>query len=184
MGDVMHRPSFLALWLLAGVLPATAAPAAPGARASMAALGMQPAQVEYLSNEAPFVVFDVSPRSLSAQDAARGVSQVSLSYVAVDALSRVEVSTFTRSGPAGEVQVHGLPVRIDCGGGIAGYRQCTVPAIGAAARTSGDLQFGLRVEAEGLDGERSVVLVMLPVQRPMATPPARRAAAATTRRQP
>ena len=79
----------------------------------MAALGMQPAQVEYLSNEAPFVVFDVSPRSLSAQDAARGVSQVSLSYVAVDALSRVEVSTFTRSGPAGEVQVHGLPVRID-----------------------------------------------------------------------
>lgn len=180
----MQRLLVLALWLLGGVLPAMAAPPAPGARASMAALGMQPAQVEYLANDAPFVVFDVHPRSLSAEDAARGVSQVSLSYVAVDALSRVEVSTFTRSGAAGEVQVHGLPVRIDCGGGIAGYRQCTVPAIGADARASGDLQFGLRVEAEGLDGERSVVLVMLPVQRPVATPPARRAPAATTRRHP
>jgi hypothetical protein len=182
MVSVMHRLLILALWLLASALPAMAAPPVPGARASMAALGMQPAQVEYLANDAPFVVFDVSPRSLSAEDAARGVSQVSLSYVAVDALSRVEVSTFTRSGPAGDVQVHGLPVRIDCGGGIAGYRQCTVPAIGADARTSGDLQFGLRVEAEGLDGERSVVLVMLPVQRP-AAPPARRAPA-TTRRSP
>jgi hypothetical protein len=180
MGDVMHRTSFLALWLLAGVLPAAATPALPGARASMAALGMQPAQVEYLSNDAPFVVFDVSPRSLSAEDAARGVSQVSLSYVAVDALSRVEVSTFTRSGAAGEVQVHGLPVRIDCGGGIAGYRQCTVPTIGAAARASDDLHFGLRVEAEGLDGERSVVLVMLPVQR-QAVQPARRAATRSRR---
>lgn len=178
----MHRPFFLTLWLLAIALPAMAAPPAPGARASMAALGMQPAQVEYLSNDAPFVVFDVSPRSLSAQDAARGVSQVSLSYVAVDALSRVEVSTFTRSGATGEVQVHGLPVRIDCGGGIAGYRQCKVPAIGADARASDDLHFGLRVEAEGLDGERSVVLVMLPVQRP-AAPPARRAAT-TSRRTP
>ncbi|MDQ7959101.1 MAG: hypothetical protein REJ24_19145 [Rhodocyclaceae bacterium] len=178
----MQRLPVLALWLLGAVLPAMAAPPGPGARASMAALGMQPAQVEYLANDAPFVVFDVSPRSLSAEDAARGVSQVSLSYVAVDALSRVEVSTFTRSGAAGEVQVHGLPVRIDCGGGIAGYRRCTVPAIGADARASGDLHFGLRVEAEGLDGERSVVLVMLPVQRP-APPPARRAAT-TPRRAP
>lgn len=172
----------LALGLLACVLPAMAASPAPGARASMAALGMHPAQVEYLANDAPFVVFDVRPRSLSAEDAARGVSQVSLSYVAVDALSRVEVSTFTRTGSAGDVQVHGLPVRIDCGGGTAGYRQCTVPAIGADARASGDLQFGLRVEAEGLDGERSVVLVMLPVQRP-AAPPTRRASV-TTRRHP
>lgn len=178
----MQRLPVLALWLLCAVLPAMAAPSAPGARASMAALGMQPAQVEYLANDAPFVIFDVSPRSLSAEDAARGVSQVSLSYVAVDTLSRVEVSTFTRSGAGGEVEVHGLPVRIDCGGGIAGYRQCTVPAIGADARASGDLQFGLRVEAEGLDGERSVVLVMLPVQRP-APPPARRAAT-TPRRAP
>ncbi|MDQ8019877.1 MAG: hypothetical protein AAGD03_23055 [Bordetella sp.] len=178
----MQRLPVLALWLLGAVLPAMAAPPGPGARASMAALGMQPAQVEYLANDAPFVVFDVSPRSLSAEDAARGVSQVSLSYVAVDALSRVEVSTFTRSGAAGEVQVHGLPVRIDCGGGIAGYRRCTVPAIGADARASDDLHFGLRVEAEGLDGERSVVLVMLPVQRP-APPPARRAAT-TPRRAP
>lgn len=180
MTGVMQRFVVLALWLLGAVPPAMASPPAPGARASMAALGMQPAQVEYLANDAPFVVFDVSPRSLSAEDAARGVSQVSLSYVAVDALSRVEVSTFTRSGAAGEVQVHGLPVRIDCGGGIAGYRQCTVPAIGADARASGDLHFGLRVEAEGLDGERSVVLVMLPVQRPPA-PPARRAATASRR---
>lgn len=178
----MQRLLVLALWLLCAVLPAMAAPSAPGARASMAALGMQPAQVEYLANDAPFVVFDVSPRSLSAEDAARGVSQVSLSYVAVDALSRVEVSTFTRSGAGGEVEVHGLPVRIDCGGGIAGYRQCTVPAIGADARASGDLQFGLRVEAEGLDGERSVVLVMLPVQRP--APPTARRAATTSRRAP
>lgn len=171
--------SLLSLGLV-GVQAATPQPA----RGAMAALGLHPAQVEYLANEAPFVVFDVSPRRLSAEEAARGVSQVSLSYVAVDALSRVEVSTFTRSGAAGDVQLHALPVRIDCGGGSAGYRQCTVPAIGADARASGDLQFGLRVEAEGLDGERSVVLVMLPVQRPVATAPARRTPAATPRRPP
>lgn len=145
----------------AATKPASKAPATdPNALA--AALGTYPAKVEYASNDAPFVVFDISPRTLASTAGAADPKEASLVFVATDVLSYVNVfmySTSTQSEP------REVPGRTACGSKTPGHYSCTVPLRAALAQLQGSDGFvGLRIETEGLDGDRSTIRVTLPVK--------------------
>lgn len=123
-------------------------------------LGTFPAQVDYLSNDAPFVVFDVSPRSLDHRTRSRHDAE--LAFMATEPLSQVTIHTYANPAAGGTREV---PMRTVCTAKEAGYHRCAVPlALGLAHLQGGAGWFGMRIEAEGLDGERSVVHVRLPVK--------------------
>ncbi|APW38329.1 hypothetical protein RD110_14955 [Rhodoferax koreense] len=131
-----------------------------------------PARIDYVSNNAPFVVFDIAPRTLHAPSAVKSFKELTLSFVATDALHRVDVHPYVIS-KQGAVQE--VANRIACGSTIAGHHDCAIPAREALLLLKGgDGQFGLRIEAEGIEGERSTVRITLPVQAGISKPaPAR-----------
>ncbi len=158
---MLRTTTALALALLAWAQPA-AAEGTP-----MSALGIDPARVDYLSNDAPFVLFDVSPRSLKARRSA-GTQDVELSFIATDALRQVDISISARSGRQGEKV---WSARTRCGARIAGYHRCTVATRDALLYLQeGEGLIGLRIEAEGAEGDRSTVQVLLPVKGVAARP--------------
>lgn len=159
----------LALALSLATTPAVAGKKAP----ERSALGIDPAEVVYLSNGAPFVVFDISPRGLDGPDAK--AESATLTFVATDPLQQVDVTVLSRSPAEGSR----VADRVACGSRMAGYHSCVIPIAPARAQLAGAGAVDLRVEAQGLDGQRSVVQITLAakgarsaVPAPPATPPA------------
>lgn len=125
-------------------------------------LGSYPAVIEYATNNAPFVVFDIAPRTLAMRAGAKTSRDVSLTFVATDALHHVNVFTYAVSAKGGLLQA---PTRIPCGAKISGHHQCDIPTREALLLLKGEAgQFGLRIEAEGVEGDRSTVRITLPVK--------------------
>lgn len=145
-----------------------------GAAALLASLGAgaastldgRPSQTVYLSNEAPFVVFGVTPTRLD-----RKAGQLLLTFVATDRLEQVHVFPFVRSTPRDRATLRKL---VECGPREAGSWDCVVPVADLLAgleTPQGEL--GLRIEAHGdlrERGEHSTVIVTLPVGRTEARP--------------
>ena len=125
-------------------------------------LSSYPAQFEYVTNNAPFVVFDIAPRSLNGPAALKAFKELALSFVATDALHRVDIYTYAVP-PGGKPQE--VPARIACGSTLAGHHSCRVPTRDALLLLKGGAgSFGLRIEAEGVEGDRSTVRITLPVK--------------------
>jgi hypothetical protein len=141
----------LACWPLA--LLAQPVPSSP--------LDSFPARFTYVTNDAPFVVFDIAPRRLNAGAAIRMSRELKLSFVATEPLQRVDVYAYAVPGNGGPRE---HPVRTACGSVIAGHHDCAVPVREALLLLRGaEGSLGLRVEAEGVGGERSTVRITLPV---------------------
>jgi len=119
-----------------------------------------PSQTTYLSNDAPFVVFGVTPTYL-----ARQAGQLLLTFVATDRLEQVNVFPFVRSGPGGPALLRKV---VACGPRDAGSWDCVVPVADVLAHLEGPQgELGLRIEAHGDLRERaehSTVIVTLPVR--------------------
>ncbi|MDM0015466.1 hypothetical protein QTH87_23685 [Variovorax sp. J22P168] len=123
-------------------------------------LGSYPAEIRYLSNDAPFVVFDVSPRSLAGTP--RETDVVTLSFVATDELRQVNVFAYARAGPSGATQ---MAAGVPCGPREAGYGQCQIQIRALLERLDpGDGDLGLRIEADGAGSQHSTVLITLPMK--------------------
>ena len=133
-------------------------------------LGMDPARIEYLANDAPFVVFDVAPRSLGGEPTRSGQGHAALTFIATEPLQQVSVGGAARPDPPGAPPLAaGGPPR---GPPNAGDPRCPIPTDVALTHLDGDGgSIGLRIEAEGPDGERSVVLITLPVRALRAAAP-------------
>jgi len=133
----------------------------------------RPAQTLYLSNDAPFVVFGVTPTQLE-----RHADTVLLSFIATERLDQVNVFPFVRAKPGGPATMRSL---VPCGPRDAGSWDCAVPVAELLAWLEGQQgELGLRIEAHGNLGERgehSTVIVTLPVRR-QAQRPGRRSAPA------
>ena len=125
-------------------------------------LSSYPAQFEYVTNNAPFVVFDIAPRSLNGPAALKAFKELELTFVATDPLHRVDIYTYVVP-PGGKLQE--APTRIACGSTISGHYSCKVPTHEALLLLKGGAgTFGLRIEAEGIEGDRSTVRITLPVK--------------------
>ena len=88
-----------------------------------------------------------------------------------DVLSYVDVFMYSTSAQS---EPKDVPGRTACGSKTPGHYSCSVPLGAALAQLrGGDGIVGLRIEAEGLDGDRSTVRVTLPVKAASkASPPA------------
>lgn len=120
-----------------------------------------PSVTRYISNDAPFVVFGVTPTHLDGQS-----GPVKLTFIATDRLEQVNVFPFVRSGPGGNARMRNL---VACGPRDAGSWDCTVPVADLLAELeSPEGQLGLRIEAQGDPRERgqhSTVIITMPVRR-------------------
>ncbi|SFM42512.1 hypothetical protein [Variovorax sp. OV329] len=136
------------------------AAALAGARPA-SSLDGYPARIHYVSNEAPFVVFGVTPTQLDGRAVA-----ITLSFVATDPLAQVNVFPFVRAAPGGLARMNRL---ITCGPRDPGSWDCEVPAAELLAHLGGaDGEFGLRIEAHGELRDRanhSTVIITVPVRR-------------------
>jgi hypothetical protein len=142
---------------LAFAVPASL-PAGPAVPSSP--LGYEPAVVHYVSNDAPFVVFDVSPRSVTGPP--DDFQDIALNFIATDALQQVNVFAYATSTREGTTQAAS---RVACGSRDPGYWTCAIPARELLMRMeAGDGLFGLRIEAEGLEHDHSTVVITLPVK--------------------
>jgi len=125
------------------------------------ALDGYPSQTRYVSNDAPFVVFGVTPTQLDPHG-----ETIRLSFVATDRLEQVNVFPFVRAQPDGPAR---MKAQVPCGPRDAGSWDCTVPVADLLADLEGaEGQLGLRIEAHGDLHERgahSTVIVTVPVRR-------------------
>lgn len=127
-----------------------------------------PSVTRYLKNDAPFVLFGVTPTRLDT-----GASHLTLTFIATDPLSQVSVFPYVRrlSEPPS-----GLRDQVSCGPRDMGSWNCRIPVAGLVQELrhhEGEL--GLRIEAHGDVRERnqhSTVVVTVPVRR-LATSPGR-----------
>lgn len=168
----MRQPILLRAVLVCGVMLLPQMALAQEAPVPSSPLGSYPAVIDYVTNNAPFVVFDIAPRTLAMRAGAKTSRDVSLTFVATDALHHVDVFPYVVSTSRGVLPA---PTRIACGGKISGHHQCDIPTREALLLLKGEAgQFGLRIEAEGVEGDRSTVRITLPVNASngKAQPPA------------
>ncbi|RYZ10387.1 MAG: hypothetical protein EOO24_09335 [Comamonadaceae bacterium] len=147
-------------------------------------LGLQPAEAIYLGNDSPFVLFDVAPRTIERR-AVTGPADprwLTIAFLAVDSLHSVHVTPFVSNPVTPDSATGTMPgaangmQRVSCGARIAGHHTCSVPIGELLATLRGkEERIGLRIEAEGLDGDRSTVEVSVPVIRAKGVAPPRRA---------
>jgi hypothetical protein len=157
----MLRTTILFALAMTTTLAASAAPP-PGSDTVSSPLDSFPARFDYVSNNAPFVVFDIAPRTLNAAAALKAFKELKLTFVATEPLHHVDIFTYVvpTSGNPAEA-----PTRVACGSTIAGHHSCSVPTREALLLLKGgEGLFGLRIEAEGIEGERSTVRITLPVK--------------------
>jgi hypothetical protein len=148
---------------LALALPASV-PAGPAVRSSP--LGSAPAVIRYVSNDAPFVVFDVSPRSVTGP--LGDLREITLNFIATDALRQLNVFAYVTSARDGSTQ---SAAGTACGAFEPGSWRCTIPARALLERMDrGEGLLGLRIEAQGLERDRSTVVITLPVASSAARP--------------
>jgi len=149
--------------VLAGAL-ALACSVATALAGAGSALDGHPSQTRYVSNDAPFVVFGVTPTQLDLHS-----ETIRLSFVATDRLEQVNVFPFVRATPGGPARMKAL---VPCGPREAGSWDCTVAVADLLVELEGaEGQLGLRIEAHGdlhERGEHSTVIVTVPVRRPGA----------------
>lgn len=148
--------------MLAGTIAlAVLATAQAGAGSS---LDGHPAVTQYLSNDAPFVVFGVTPTSLHTTSTA-----LTLTFMATDLLQQVNVFPFVRRSPDGPAL---LRPHVSCGPRDAGSWNCLIPVTELLRDLQdSDGELGLRIEAHGdlrERGQHSTVIVTLPVRRTLA----------------
>lgn len=126
-----------------------------------ASLDGHPSVTQYLSNDAPFVVFGVTPTSLVATSAS-----LTLSFVATDPLEQVNVFPFVRRSPDGPAR---LRSQVSCGPRDVGSWNCLIPVADLLRELKdSEGELGLRIEAHGelrQRGQHSTVIVTLPVRR-------------------
>jgi hypothetical protein len=151
--------------VLAGVV-VLAAGLAAGPSAAVSTLDGWPSRTVYLSNDAPFVVFGVTPTQVDRQ-----AGQVQLSFIATDRLDLINVFVFFRDRPDGPVQMRS---QVACGPRERGSWDCAVPVAHLFAEFMGRQgELGLRIEAHGdlrQPSEHSTVLVTVPVGREARKP--------------
>lgn len=130
-----------------------------GPAGAVSTLDGWPAQTRYLSNDAPFVVFGVTPTQPH-----RKAQQLRLSFIATDRLSQVQVFPFLRSGPGAPAPLN-RPV--SCGPRDAGSWECAIPVGHLLTGLDGPRgELGLRIEAHGdprKPAEHSTVVIVLPL---------------------
>ncbi len=143
---------------LAG-LAALAACMATSPGGAVSTLDGWPAQTTYLSNDAPFVVFGVTPTQPH-----RKAQQLRLTFIATDRLSQVNVFPFVRDAPGRPAPLN-RPV--PCGPREAGSWDCVVPVAHLLAERDGPRgELGLRIEAHGdprKPADHSTVVIVLPL---------------------
>lgn len=136
-----------------------AASLAAGPARAVSTLDGWPSRTAYLSNDAPFVVFGVTPTQLD-----RRAAQVRLTFIATDHLSQVHVFAFFRDAPGGRVFIRS---QVACGPRDPGSWDCVVPVARLLDELEGPQgEVGLRIEAHGDPrklNEHSTVVVTLPV---------------------
>jgi len=136
-----------------------AASLAAGPAGALSSLDGRPSRTVYLSNDAPFVVFGVTPTRLQ-----RRAGQVLLTFIATERLEQVNVFPFVRSGPDDPAP---LRKQVACGPRDAGSWDCVVPVADLLPDLEGRRgELGLRIEAHGDPqdpGAHSTVVVTLPV---------------------
>lgn len=138
------------------LLAAMAAPA-------HASLDGHPSVTQYLSNEAPFVVFGVTPTSLDV-----AATHLQLGFIATEALQQLNVFPFVRRTPDGPAR---LRPHVVCGPREPGSWNCLIPVAELLRSLPEGGELGLRIEAHGDLRERaqhSTVIVTLPVRPPPA----------------
>ena len=145
----------------AAALAASLGSAATGAGST---LDGYPSVTRYVSNDAPFVVFGVTPTHLDGQ-----AGPVKLTFVATDRLEQVNVFPFVRSTPGGTARMR---TQVACGPRDPGSWDCTVPVADLLSDIDGNEgQLGLRIEAHGELRDRSqhsTVIITMPARRPVA----------------
>ena len=134
-------------------------PAAPAGASST--LDGYPSQTRYLSNDAPFVVFGVTPTRLDAQ-----AGRLVLTFIATDRLEQVNVFPFVRASRDAAARMR---TQVTCGPRDAGSWDCAIPVAELLVDLDGgEGQLGLRIEAHGSLrelGQHSTVIVTVPVRR-------------------
>ncbi|MDR7096339.1 hypothetical protein [Hydrogenophaga laconesensis] len=119
-----------------------------------------PSVTQYLKNDAPFVVFGVTPTQLDTAS-----SGLTLSFIATEPLSQVSVFPYVRRLPD---KPSGLRDPVNCGPRDMGSWNCRIP-IAALLQELRDHEgeLGLRIEAHGDVRERnqhSTVVITVPVR--------------------
>ncbi|MBX3608996.1 MAG: hypothetical protein KF871_03800 [Hydrogenophaga sp.] len=126
-----------------------------------------PSKTDYLSNDAPFVVFGVTPTRLN-----RDATQLKLAFIATESLSAVKVFPFVRAAPGERAP---LQSPVQCGPRERGYWECALPVSDLLADLQGPHgELGLRIEAHGDPRElreHSTVVVVVPVGGEDRAPP-------------
>lgn len=146
------------------LLGATALAASLGSAATGlgSSLDGYPSVTRYISNDAPFVVFGVTPTHLDGQ-----AGLVKLTFIATDRLEQVNVFPFIRSAPGSHARMSKL---VACGPRDPGSWDCTVPVADLlAGLESREGELGLRIEAQGDPRDRaqhSTVIITMPVRMP------------------
>ncbi|MDM0045867.1 hypothetical protein QTH91_15370 [Variovorax dokdonensis] len=157
----MRIPKMVWAGVVAALAAALGATAAHGAGQYESTLDGHPSVTRYVSNDAPFVVFGVTPTHLDGQG-----GPLTLTFIATDRLEQVNVFPFVRSAPGGQAVMRS---KVACGPRDAGSWNCSVPVADLLERMdSSEGQLGLRIEAQGeLHDLRqhSTVIVTLPVRR-------------------
>ena len=120
-----------------------------------------PSVTRYLKNDAPFVVFGVTPTSLHAAS-----DTVTLTFIATDPLSQVSVFPYVRHQSESPSS---LRDQINCGPRDMGSWNCRIPVTALLQELrEQDGELGLRIEAHGDARDRnqhSTVLITVPVKR-------------------
>ncbi len=132
---------------------------AAGPSGAVSTLDGWPSRTVYLSNDAPFVVFGVTPTQL-----VRKAQHLRLTFIATDRLSQVQVFPFVRTGPGAPAPLN-RPV--SCGPRDAGSWDCAIPVGHLLTELDGPRgELGLRIEAHGdprKPADHSTVVVTLPL---------------------
>lgn len=135
--------------------------APPSARTPSSSLDGYPARIRYMSNDAPFVVFGVTPTQLDGH-----ASALTLTFIATDSLAQVNVFPFVRASPGGPARMAAV---VACGPRDPGSWSCELPAAELLAHLEGaEGELGLRIEAHGdlrARANHSTVIVTVPVRR-------------------
>ena len=120
-----------------------------------------PSVTQYLKNDAPFVVFGVTPTQLHTAS-----GTLTLTFIATDPLSQVSVFPYVRRPSENP---SGLRDQISCGPRDMGSWNCRIPVAALLQELRDqDGELGLRIEAHGDARDRnqhSTVLITVPVKR-------------------
>jgi len=132
---------------------------------TQASLDGYPSATRYLSNDAPFVVFGVTPTRLDEAS-----DHVKLTFIATDPLDQVHVFPFVRRSPTDPSR---LRSHVACGPRNPGSWDCRIPVTDLLRHfKNGEGELGLRIEAHGdlrVRTQHSTVIVTVPVYRLTAT---------------